>query len=292
MHGRATITVMIALAFLVSAFAITPGGPVMYASAADYEYGYFETRGPSADNSSFYRVSPLPSTPHASYGAQVDEDGISQPVWYSQDAVFWLECSDYSNESSLGSAEYGDFYTIPENATIIEVWIIASFLLYRPSGNLYLDTGEQEYYNSTYVSAGYGGTFWNVTDLQDWTHDLLTDYETLIAFTMYGDAYIPYVCEYLGFWKIVWEGWAEGEASGSPPVDDPEDGGYDMGYDIAYTNIPGLLGFIGFAGIIAVPAFGIWVARNGESESAIALFVKMLTAWTFCFALFMYSVAG
>ena len=263
----------------------------MYASAADYEYGYFSTRGPSADNSSFYRITPISETPGASYGAQVELDDISQPIGYHQDATYWLECSDFSNESSLGSEEYGDYYTIPANATIHEVWVVAEFTAYRPYGNLYIDTGEQEYFNSTSVSQGYGSTFWNVTSLQNWTHDLLTDYETRVIFYMNTNAYIPYYCEYLGFWKIVWEGWAEGAASEDPPVDDPDEGGYDIGYDIIYTNLTGVLGFVGFIGVIAVPAFGIWVAKNGQSDSNINLFVKTLVLWTFCFTILMYSLA-
>ena len=292
MRGRATITVLIALAFLASVFAITPGSPLMNAAGAGYEYGYFETRGPSANNSSFYRSSPNPESPVAAYGAQVVLDGISQIIGYHQDATYWLECSDFSNESYPGATEYGDYYTMPANATIIEVWIIAEFTAYRPEGNLFLDTGEQEYYNSTYVSDGYGSAYWNVTDLQDWTHDLLTDNETVVVFSMDTYAFVPYYCTYLGFWKIVWQGWYEGEASEDPPDADPDEGGVDVGYDIAYTNIPGLLGFMGFLGMIAVPAFGVWVARNGESESNIVLTVKILAAWTFCFALFMYAIAG
>ena len=290
MRGCATITILIALAFL--AFAITPSSPVMYASAADPEYGYFETRGPSANNSSFYRIDPFPIAPVAAYGAQVVLDGISQKIQYAYDSIYWLECSDFTNESYPGATEYGDYYTMPENATVYEVWVIAEFTANRPAGYLYLDTGDQEYYNSTHVNSGYGSAFWNVTGLQDWTHELLTDNETVVVFHMDTDEQVPYYCSYLGFWKIVWQGWYEGEASEDPPDDDPDEGGADVGYDIAYTNIPGLLGFMGFFGMIAVPAFGVWVARNGASESNIELTVKVLAAWTFCFAMFMYSVAG
>ena len=72
---------------------------------------------------------------------------------------------------------------MPENATIIEVWVIAEFTAYRPEMTLYLDTSDYEYYNTTYVSSGYGSAFWNVTDLQNWTHDLLTDNETAVSYT-------------------------------------------------------------------------------------------------------------
>ena len=288
MHGRATITVLVASAFLASMFAITPSGLVMNASAADPEYGYFETRGPSANNSTFYRINPDPTGPNLAYGAQIEFDGYSNQLEHSSDATFWLECSDYSNESYPSSTEYE---TIPENATIREVWIVAEFTANRPDMSLRLNTEDYEYSNSTYVGGGYGSYFWNVTDLQDWDHDLLTDNETVVGILASTDAYVQYYVSYLGFYKIVWQGWYEGEA-GEGAGDPPDEGGADVGYDIVYTNIPGLLGFMGFFGMIAVPAFGVWVARNGESECAITLFVKILAAWFFCFAMFMYSVAG
>ena len=291
MRGRATITVLIALAFLASVFAITPNSPLMNVVAADYEYGYFETRGPSANNSSFYRAYPFPIAPVAAYGAQVVLDGLSQKIQYTHDSLYSLECSDFSNESFPGASEYG-WVTMPENATIFEVWVIAEFTANRPEMTIYLDTGEQEAYNTTYVSSGYLSAYWNVTSLQDWDHDLLTDFETRIFFDAWTDAQVPYYCSYLGFWKIVWQGWFEGEAEEDPPEDDHDEGGYDIGYDIGWTNIPGVLGFMGFIGMIAVPAFGVWVARNGESESNIVLTVKILGAWTFCFAMFMYAIAG
>ena len=289
MTHRTTLMTLIATIILTSAALFCPSGIVTNVSA-EVEYGYFQTLFPSSNNSTFYRFQPNPTSPVSAPGAQIMYDGESQHIYYADDAYYELTCSDFSNESFPTGPQYA---TIPENATILEVWVAAFFSNYRPPLSLGVSAAGGAF-NSTLTDSGYGPYFWNVTQYADWTHDLLVHDDTTVAFLASTFGGYNYYVGYLGFYKIIWQGWHEAEGQDQPPPEPyvpPEDElpGPALDY-ITEFGIMGILGFIGFGGMIALPAAGIWIHKHGGGESKISLFVNMLAAWAFCFAIFLVSV--
>ena len=287
MTHRTTLMALVATIILASATLFCPSGIVTNVSA-EVEYGYFQTLFPSSNNSTFYRFYPDPTSPVSAPGAQVHLDGDSQNIYYADDAYYELTCSDFSNESFPTGTQYA---TIPENATILEVWVAAFFLSYRPSLSLGVSVAGGAF-NSTLTDSGHGPYFWNVTQYADWTHDLLVHDDTTIAFLASTDGGTDYYVGYLGFYKIIWQGWHEAEGQDQPPpepyvppVEPPPS--LDI---ITEYSILGILGFIGFAGMFILPAAAVWIHKQGTGESKIVLFVNMLAAWTLCFAMFLVSV--
>ena len=274
---------------LMVVFTLLVGTLSMAAYDAEAYEGTYYTYRPSSNNSTIYRIG---QTPGAAYGSQLLWDGYTTDFSHTSDAWWYLETSDFNNPEWYGEEEYGWQGFIgdmpPDNATIVSVSLIAFFVTYQPFLQFFISAND-EVFNEQF-DVGFGTLSWNVTALYDWTPQMLSNETTAITLVMYTEANLNYRVSYLGFGTIHWTGWDEELPSDAdPPAED--DDGYDAGYDIVYTNIPGLLGFIGFIGLIAVPAAGIWVARNGQSESHIELFVKILAAWFFCFALVLYAVA-
>ena len=276
---RMSISLMVVFTLLVGALS-------MAAYDAEAYEGTYYTYRPSSNNSTFYR---LFQTPGAAYGAQVAWDGYSLDFSHTSDDIYWLETSDFNNSLWYGEDELGIYGDLPpDNATITSVSLIAEFVTHQPFLTFYF-YGPSGLNFDQHFDEGYGTLIWNMTGLMTWTPQILSNVSATAALLMNTEGNIDYTISYLGFDIIQWEGWSENPPAPDPPTDDGD--GWDPGYDIVYTNIPGLLGLIGFMGLIAVPAAGIWVARNGKSESHIELFVKILAAWFFCFALVLYAVA-
>ena len=260
--------------------ATTAGDPEQYIT-------YF----PGAQASNFYRSSPVPTAPETAYEVQELLDSYHLTIDYPSDAVYVLLTEDFKNYS----CEYGPYQEsmIPENATIDEVWAIAYFSLYTPNMSFRV-TVNGTTHSQYFPAAGDGPVLWNVTGYDNWNHTLLTSANTRFILYMWTDGGIYYHIDYLGFWKIKWTGWPGegGEGEGDQEDEDPPSGdGADLDYDIIYGDgLVGVMGLIGFCGMIAVPAGSIVIYRNDPSVGRINLFVKMLILWVFCLSLFMLSV--
>lgn len=81
-------------------------------------------------------------------------------------------------------------------------------------------------------------------------------------------------------------------ASGEGPPPDEGEGGDESA--IWSINVIGYLGLVGFCGMIAIPATGMYLYRRdgGGVGSGVSAAISVLVAWMICFTMFMAAVFG
>ena len=258
---------------------------------------YYMTWGPSAYNSSYWTVySKYSTTPIDCEEVQGGGDGLNQSMAASTGVYKYAQTNDYSNTTWVDpmiDGLYPDFDdiigTLPTwNATILTVTVFAYWLGSYPQCNLYYSLDDKSSWESSgTLPSGNNQIWWNVTALEDWTPAILNNTDTWVKIRASPITGNNYYLDYLG-WLITWSLPYGGTGSGEPP-ENPSSGN-DWTFDLlAGNNLIGIFGLIGFIGMIALPAFGIWIYRNG-SDDAIVTFIKLLVAFTFCFVLFLVYV--
>jgi len=265
---------------------------------------YYQSWCPSANNSTFWTVYPrYSSTPVPAYGAQVQGDPYSQDLYTTSSTLKYVETNDFAN-SEWVDYEWFDYQVgnMPTtNATILSVNVIASFYSTYPQSVLYFSTNDKGSWttSSTYPAGSdtippfpYAIISWNVTALATWNVSMLSSPDLWVKIKATPSVGIHYYLGYLGFY-VSWSS-EEDEGGGEYPPGEPnEDSSWDTDYNFIYSDggIIGIMGLIGFIGLIAIPAASVWMWKNGNEDSRIQLFVKILVIWMFCLTMFMVSIS-
>jgi len=141
------------------------------------------------------------------------------------------------------------------------------------------------WYYSTTFSGGSLGTinWWDVTNTITWTSDMFDSNLTAMILTE-GDVGVSYYLDYVGF-VVFWHYTSE-----SGPGSEDEYGSFPV-FSLGSDAIIPIMGFCGFIGMIALPAFGVLAFKNGN-ESRLVLFVKLTAAFTFCLSMFLLSISS
>jgi hypothetical protein len=231
------------------------------------------------------------------YGQTILDDGSTWPDLYSR--YGGVSCSiitnDFNNPTYYVSSPsiFSTGNHAPSNSTIISVWLVALFTGIGLPLNLYWITDLAMAYSHTdpvafqattaptaHVFAEYDrvGEATNITAFESWTPGMLNDHNLSVRISMTLPANKPVYLDYLGIY-YTWE-YA------------PGGGGSDPSLDIGSSLMPspiGMFGIIGFVGMIAVPAAGIWFARRTDG-SRLILGLQVMTVFVVFLGLFLASI--
>lgn len=290
------LAIPIVFMFLVAGFVVFSDE----AQAATYWYG---TSTPSAYNSTYWKSFPRYSTtPVTLYAAQVYNDDyvadLSTTATYS-----YIQSNDFTNPlwyQSTGS-NYSIYGTpaemLPPNngtATIQRVYIGMVFSGYAPGGWLSFSSDNKVTWHtsSVYYASSSGYIFWNVTSEIAWTPAIIHSNELWVQLKTWGTS-IHFYLDYVGL-SVTWT--TAYAIEDLTPTEEPGEGSgdsYDADYDswIQAGNIVGIMGFVGFIFMIAVPAFGVYVYRNTD-EGKMNIFIKMLVLFMVSLSMFMIAVSS
>jgi hypothetical protein len=264
------------------------------------------TAFPSANNGSQeYDSGPLIS----GYGQQILHDGVTWLDLYTRwnPALVTVITSDYNNPA-YPVGPFDDWNVTgthaPNNATITKVYVVAEFLgwdnypppegtypflsysvsVYPPEFNHILSQDSVIplrllVFNRTYANP-ITCLAANITSFETWTPTMLKSSTLSALFRMNLPAQTTYQMDYLGFYYE----WKYNETGG---------GGGDVG-PIGYGSLQmpsplGLFGIIGFVGMIAAPAAGIWFARRTDG-SRLMLGLQVMIAFVVFLGLFFASI--
>jgi hypothetical protein len=222
-----------------------------------------------------------------------------------------------TNDFNKAAYPIGPFYDwnvtashAPNNATITSVWVVAKFntalLEYPPPNGAYpslsysVNTTPAQFnhtftpntvpqerlwvFNRTYAnslqSVAIAAIAANVTSFESWTPKMLKSHTLSARFQINLPPMTVYYLDYLGFYYE----WKYNETGG---------GGGDIG-QIGYGSLQmpsplGLFGIIGFVGMIAAPAAGIWFARRTDG-SRLILGLQVMVVFVVFLGLFLASI--
>ena len=281
-HGFIAYLLVVAIVFSTCALMPQP----VAADATSQWWTYY----PGALNASSARIAPSPTSPISNDLIKIRGDGFDWQFYESYEHVELIETNDFIEDEEWYQPDppldknYIVGYPPPDNATIISVSLVVVFQTYVPGGQISFSIDDKGNWTVKTVPSTYYSYQVNVTAYADWTPQILKSDETWVRGVFSCDASTFYWVDYIGF-IIHWLA--------------PYGGGYDEVYvpptvpDLDYITefgMMGILGFLGFGGMIALPAAGIWIHKQGGGGDRIVLFVNMLAAWVFCFAMFLVSV--
>ena len=213
----------------------------------------------------------------------------------------WVATAGYS---AVGGTAYWPGQQLPGSGDTI-TWVNAIAVIRNPStrflffnlsycheivnGLLYSAPweGGQEFYMPSY----YGNSTWltyrsNLTTAETWTWSNIQTWGFGIKIDMgfgFGTGILQ--VDYVG----IEYGWTHSYAPPPPPYEPPPGGEPAQAPLNLSLGIMSIVGMFGFVGLVVMPAFGIWIARNSDQDK-LSLALKVMLGMVFCFALFYASL--
>jgi hypothetical protein len=300
---RSVIIALVLATLFVGSFVLLP---ITGNVRADSWYSsQHATYMPSAYNGNF--TMPIGSTPTSlDYGPRVWLDGNTWIDLYSRyGSTVNVTTGNFNNP-----AYPGDSYLInglhifdnmslangdhaPTNATVTNVWVVSmwSSVMNQPwvpllnmkmtykIGTWWADRqpAKTAFANPMFTCIGL-----NVTGDRTWNSTLLRATTLQVRLTMNLPANTLYNLDYLGI-MYAWYFNVPGTPGFVP------DSTYYPG-NLTVPSAIGAIGVIGFSGMIAIPAAGIWMARRSD-EPRMLFGLKLMLAFVVCMGLFLASIS-
>lgn len=206
---------------------------------------------------------PNPGTPKWAYGG--DDDPLDYCAYFGGSSYNWPYLT------------YGHFYEPPNwggetvnfTSVLIVAYLFNSEWLANGTGNpdcyLKYSIDNRATWNESPMIPTNTGHFtddlgyhveWNVTAEEDWTPDMLVSENTYVMLSLVLPGYDYYWVDYIGFdWT-----WTAGTWTPPDGIDDiPPAGSGNLS-----INFGGILGLCGFAGMIAILPYTVYVIKQGE----------------------------